>query len=79
MHGKIKAIIVTVEPPINDKIGPKLGSASATPIMKRTIAVRSRILFQPNPKKQKRKYHIHKENIILTNRSLIYHSNLCVI
>ena len=61
MHGKMKAIIVTVEPPINDKIGPKLGSASATAIMKRTIAVRNRTLFQPNSEKRKRKYHIHKQ------------------
>ena len=59
----MKAIIVTVEPPINDKIGPKLGSASATVIMKRTIAVRNRILLQPNSEKQKRKYHIHKQII----------------
>ena len=49
MQGRTNAIKVTVEPPMRESIGPKCGTASATPRMTIKIAVRIKHLLQPKP------------------------------
>ena len=51
MHGRMNAIIVTVEPPISDNITPNFGTASAIPSMNRNIKVRRMHLLQPKPER----------------------------
>ena len=49
MQGKIKDESDTVEPPINDKIGPKFGIDCATNKTESKIDKRIIILLGPNP------------------------------
>jgi len=46
----MKDIMVTVDAPINDRTGPKLGKSSAIPMTRNMTVVRTTIRFHPNSK-----------------------------
>ena len=50
MIGNINDIIVTVEAPMNESMGPKLGNSSASPITVNSTPDLTKILFNPNSK-----------------------------
>ena len=47
-------IIVTVEAPMKESTGPKLGNSSANPITNSNTHDRTKILFHPNSKNKKK-------------------------
>ena len=49
MAGRVKDMRVTVDAPINDRIGPKLGNNSAIPITSRPSNDRRTTRRQPKP------------------------------
>ena len=52
MHGRMKEDRVTVDPPMNDKIGPKFGIDWATKRTEARMVERMITRFTPNSKKK---------------------------